>query len=213
MANEFESGLTVERDSLWVELAHLRGLIDRALPVNHVLRAAFRRVLAVGDNQQPELADLRRIKAAFYALPEAEQRRILNGWSAWPDRADKDQVAASMALNEDAYRVLLLEAGGSQSDGEPRAADVGMRVSVGQTTRLCAGTLPVEVAIKEGVSRKEAVAALHSILNVIERQWDGLIAEPFPGLMAQENSGASIALEAHELAGSESVGAGRVTAA
>ena len=177
---------------LWQELEVIGERVDRAYPANHRLRKLFRPIVDPEDFTPPTIDQLVKARAAFFGLPVAEQRRILNGWEPWPGRWSPDpnveylrDTLADLTTNDDfPARVLLISAVGKAEAAE-RSARGGLDGPLAvQTFRYCSGTYPVEVTIKEGTSREEAIEAMESAIDLIRREWGNLISEqcrPFRG--------------------------------
>lgn len=110
--------------------------------------------------------------AAWYGLPLAERRRIMNGWNPsapMPSvRGVMDDVIGSIG-DESACRALTF---GFTSDA----------LLFGPENVLTHGmTDRVTVAIHEGTTKADAVARLREILVAVESQWEAAIALPDRG--------------------------------
>jgi len=107
---------------------------------------------------------LRKLLAAWLALPAARRRQILAGWSE-PDASDYPYPAvASLETGCINTRFLILE-GSGESD-----------LFVTQDYEPSASNSPVHVRILEGSNRKEVVEALRGMLALVEGQFERLIA-------------------------------------
>jgi hypothetical protein len=175
---------------MWPELEVIGRRVDKAYPANHRMRKVFFPIVHPADHVRPTFKECKRARATFYGLPVKEQERILNGWTPWGDRHDYEesflyQEVADRTTNEDFIaRVLLIDAHG---DDDQRQRNDGLsQAHGGQSLRYCQGTSPVEVAIKEGTSKEEAIQALEAAIDLIRREWGNLISKqcrPFRGVV------------------------------
>ena len=179
---------------LWQELEAIGERVERAYPANHRLRKLFRPIVDPEDFTPPTIDQLVKARAAFFGLPVAEQRRILNGWEPWPGRWSPDpnvpylgDALADLTTRDDCpARVLLIRSVGKAKAAERSARGWPDGPMVAQTFLYCAGATPVEVTVKEGTSREEAIEAMQSAIDLIQRDWGNLISKEcvaFPGVV------------------------------
>jgi len=194
---------------LWQEVTDLQSLVDSAFPDNHLVRAKFAAAMERPGDDMPAYGKLAAVKAMFYRLPKEEQSRVLNGWMSWPDPRSK-LVELWRSMQEDSVdRVLLLQACGSERVARWARADRKRgetkktpAVHAVQTVALMRGVRPVEVTIKEGITRKEVIEALAASKELIEKRWDALIAERFCEV-SETRSGSSESPNVPQLGGGE----------
>jgi hypothetical protein len=158
------------------EMYPLRELVEKAYRKNHKVRAAFDAAFA--DGTQVEWNSLAALKAMFFGLPESERRRVLNGWTYAAETESTWEVLAESAAEDEPAQVLRLCA-----YADERA------VAFFRAVRMVLGGSPVELTIRAGTSRKEALEALAAARELIEKRWDALMAERF--CEAEQRSGRS----------------------
>lgn len=168
------TGVTL--DDLVMEVERLAYLVARKYRRGSILRG-FRPWYNARDNG-PSFAELWQMREFFYELPRETQREILNGWEPWPTRDTEAQVLETIATHEGLARVLLLEAYGDQEAEQRRKEGLSTTVA-SQIVAYCETTAPVELRIKEGASKEEALQGLRAITDLLDCQWEKLIAEPF----------------------------------
>jgi hypothetical protein len=161
----------------------------------------IRQAFMIWHQEDCAYADLAEMRAAFLALPEHEQQRILNGWKPvkeWPPEQDviRDTAEADMTV-----RVLLMTGNGN---GEGTSSQcIIKRQSWGAA----------EVTIREGATKGEAVAAVRAMLERLEMQWDELVGGPLDVLIHPEKEPRTPNLVALLLGGGKSEEAKAVAAA
>jgi hypothetical protein len=139
----------MSKGQLWVDMEIIGRLVAAALPPADPLCQLFEPISGgAGDIVEPTMDQLLMAHDAFYSLPDAEQRRILNGWSPYPDR-DYQNADDS----RDYFRALHICT--PNDKGIPAAHSISADV----------GTDPVHVFIREGTTRSEALNALDAIAS------------------------------------------------
>jgi hypothetical protein len=149
----------MSKGQLWVDMEIIGRLVAAALPPADPLCQLFEPISGgAGDIVEPTMDQLLMAHDAFYSLPDAEQRRILNGWSPYPDR-DYQNADDS----RDYFRALHICT--PNDKGIPAAHSISADV----------GTDPVHVFIREGTTRSEALNALDAIASMLAERWHVLI--------------------------------------
>ena len=154
-------------EDLFSELCTLEELIEQKYPQLHPLRKTFAATLAPArknDAELPPMNAMVKTKRAFYRLRPSEQRHILN-WRPDPDRPSMADLMGIIHTNYRVRRQLVLCC---HHDGRP----------FGVQECLLTSLAPVQVFIREGVTKKKAVRRLSEFMALIEAQWDGLIDDP-----------------------------------
>lgn len=134
-------------------------------------------------------AELVAMRAAFLALPEDEQRRILNGWAAASDWPPAHEVVSMTAEADMTVRVLLMTGDGNGQGSSSQC------IIKRQSWRAA------EVTIREGATKGEAIAAVRAMLERLESQWDELVGGPLDVFIHPEKEPRTAVLIAQMLGG------------
>lgn len=160
------------------EAMRLSELVYDALPAGHAVWRAFEALDAEYEAAEPgELrpATVRAALDAFYGLTDGEQRRILNGWRAAPDRPGRQAIREELVDPE--------------ADVEVRRVPVVLGPSAGPATRepeayqeyvLDEREATVKVTVVEGTARDVAIRHLLAIASRLADIWDELVDEVPP---------------------------------
>jgi hypothetical protein len=130
-------------------------------PVFLKLNEAYRELERMGELPT---AALEAVREAWRAMPDADRRRLLNGWSE--PKCFKSGADVSAAEGTHTRRYLVL----SRADRYVKAFQSFFRDGGWMT--------PVHVMIGDGSRREEVIDGLRSMLRVLEEGWDHLIAMP-----------------------------------
>lgn len=136
------------------EFEVLKPLVS-VLPAGHPVRQRFELAARMnGDDGPPPARVLDDARSAFYRLPAAEQRRLLNGWTPCPDRMSRayDDTPEGVAL----LRVLDVD------------VDADGRVTWGVQFGRHDSAAPVVVKVREGTSAAGAATALRRLADAID---------------------------------------------
>jgi hypothetical protein len=123
---------------------------------------------AIDDNDLDAAPTVAEIKAAldeFYALPEDLRRKMLHGWGMkrWPDYRD-----GLVGEPPPQQPHVVVTAGSRQPNGAASAhVDIVREDS----------TAPVQLHVRVGTRKRDALAALYDLWFLIETQWPVLTAE------------------------------------
>lgn len=161
---------------VWDEVSQLGRHVKRAIAatppgecpdwltgLNRVCRAALGDD-EPGDIEVPPLAGLLDARAAFADLDAEQQRRVLNGWSPYPDRPSGADITLSH------YDAGFAVARQLYIDRHPDGTLIP-----GHCHRLEGIQSGVHVAIAEGSGQAETLEALRHIIDLVERRWPTLI--------------------------------------
>ncbi len=149
----------MRKGQLWCDLEIVGRLVAAALPPSDALCRLFEPISGgAGDIVEPTMDQLLLAHDAFYSLPDAEQRRILNGWSPYPDREGKtpDETV-------DYFRALYV---GMNRDGV---------FAAGHDLYPGVGTNAVHVFIREGATKAETLRTLRGITALLSERWEAMI--------------------------------------
>lgn len=179
--------MAMDRQWLWQELERIGALVIAALPPDDPAHQAFKGIaFDCEDCAEPSDDALHAAWAAFNALPDYQRRRVLNGWSDYTAR--RGEVQSHPA---DWHRVLFIQCGGGRV---PFACHM-LHDGAGAASSA-------QVAIPQGATQAEALAALGRITDLVKRRWPTLIDHK-----------AVNGMTAHELAGSGEPAAAAIDAA
>jgi hypothetical protein len=149
------------------------------------VRQAFLRLEKQGDGH-PSAGELAIAWEQWKALPNAEQRRILNGW-----QPNETLPSRASLLERSPYAALFLE-------GE---IDRSGRVTLSPEVEIDEGSVnPLRVLIREGTDKATAVCGLRVILAAVEAHFEDAVGLKLGELLATTAALRSDALQAANVA-------------
>jgi hypothetical protein len=149
------------------EAAFLAPHVLRACPAGHTLHDSFIAYAALSKSRRgPDGPFLAGLVQSFYAIDAAERSRILNGWPElhWPFASDDLREELELRAIEGRIGQALA------IDGS--AGDLSARIVL----TLIDGPEPVRVLVQRGTDKQAATAALRRAAELLESDWDRLIA-------------------------------------
>lgn len=167
--DDFTADEKYEHQALWGELEGWDQLLGNHYSRQHHIRAVFSRVMHSHlDGGCPKLKAMRLLRQWFHTLPEAERRRILNGWRPDPSpRNPKERIDYLTKAAPTVYRVMEIH-----STNRFRSEPTRM-VSVNEM--IDEGCQPVNVVIREGTTKEVVLAELESALDLVRERWEWMI--------------------------------------
>jgi hypothetical protein len=177
---------------LWRECLMLGCLLQRVPGIRgsqvsegmRAVRTAFLEAVdGLAPGEQPPAEMVRRVRAAFYALPDAELRALFNGWSPSPE---------PRPLLRDVYDVR--QQAGTQHVARALtfivqpARTPGGSIAFGHEQCLAGHLAGVRVEIIEGATRADVLAALQKVAELVIASWPQLIDAERIGELAEGNA-------------------------
>ncbi len=123
----------------------------------------------LADDEFPDPARLRAARDAFYAMPLAAQRGVLNDWMP-QSRRDKRADMIEQYDAEGVLRVMFIEC--ERVDGR-----AGGPARCFHTFQFSEGSAPVRIVIREGTRRAEVLSTLRKAAAMVTKDWESMIAE------------------------------------
>lgn len=149
-------------EHLYYRVHYIRDFVHDAYPDGHPIRADF--VAASGDDVRPPLSELRRLHDSFYELPDAEIRRVFNGWPSdrenTPPREEYVDPEGEWSPPLDVLQTLELT---------PRG---GGGVFVDFRPHLMDSARGAVVQIAQGTTRENVLQFLESATEFVRLRWD-----------------------------------------
>jgi hypothetical protein len=148
-----------ELNALWMRTELLWRLMESAYPAEHELLRRFRYVH--DRDGKPALGELRELHRIFFALPDAEQRRVLNGWMPDAKIVTRGEIEPTPGAP---MRVLDM----SPNNG---------RVLTTFEWIISENLDPFYCYAREGATKAEVLDGLQTVTNWVREHWEKDIAE------------------------------------
>lgn len=148
----------------------LRAMRDHLPPTNHARFLAEKIDITDGNGDCWDTPmDVDGIMEAYNSMPEADRNKILNGWHVTSLETRREDLGECLTA-EDWYPAVMVECSRLDDRVSP-AVSVTATVMMGD-----AYYHPVQVIIKAGITKKEAMAELRDAVEIVDSLWDEIIA-------------------------------------